>query len=127
MRRASTAAGSKGTDPEPAGIRRKRESFKLALDAGVTIASGSDVGVFPHGDNARELELMVAYGMTPVATLKSATSVDAEVLHMETQIGRVAQGLLADLVAVDGRSRRRTSRRSRKVQFVMKGGVVVVK
>ena len=58
--------------------------------------------MFPHGDNARELELMVAYGMTPVAALASATSVDAKVLHMETQIGRVAQGLQADLVAVDG-------------------------
>ena len=92
----------KGTDPEPAGIRRKRESFKLALDAGVTIAAGSDVGVFPHGDSARELELMVAYGMTPIAALRSATAVNARVIQMETQIGKVAPGLLADLVAVDG-------------------------
>jgi imidazolonepropionase-like amidohydrolase len=72
----------KGTDPEPAGIRRKRESFKLALDNGVTIAAGSDVGVFPHGDSVRELELMAAYGMSPLAVLKSATSVNARVLRM---------------------------------------------
>src|SRR6476469_6182071 len=92
----------KGVDPDPAGIRRKRESFKLALDAGVTIASGSDVGVFTHGDEARAIELMVAYGMPALDALKSATSVDARVLHMENQIGKVVQGLQADLLAVDG-------------------------
>jgi len=85
-----------------AGIRRKRESFKLALNAGVTIAAGSDVGVFPHGDNARELELMVAYGMTPLAALKSATSVNARMLKMDGQIGRIAAGLQADLIIVAG-------------------------
>ena len=115
-----------GQDPEPAGVRRKRESFKLALDAGVTIAAGSDVGVFPHGDNARELELMVAYGMTPMAALRSATSVDAKVLHMETQVGKVASGLFADLVAVDGDPTKDIAA-LRRVRLVLKNGAVIVK
>lgn len=111
----------KGTDPEPANIRRKRETFKLALAAGVTIASGSDVGVFTHGDNARELEIMVAYGMKPVDAVKSATSVDARVMHMDTQIGRVATGLFADLIAVDGDPTVDISA-LRKIKLVMKNG-----
>src|SRR4029450_7873021 len=65
----------------------KRASFKAALTAGVTIASGSDSGVFAHGDNARELEAMVDFGMSPLDALRSATSVDARVLHMQNKIG----------------------------------------
>src|SRR6185436_2380695 len=83
-------------------VARARASFKAALDARVTIINGSDVGVFTHGDNARELELLVAYGMTPVAALKSATSVAATVLHMDREVGRIKPQLLADLIAVEG-------------------------
>lgn len=113
-----------GQGPEPARIQRKRATFRAALDAGVTIASGSDVGVFSHGDNARELELMVEYGMTPVAALRSATAVDAKVLHLESEIGRVAPGLQADLIAVGGDPTTNISV-IRQVRFVMKAGTIV--
>jgi imidazolonepropionase-like amidohydrolase len=118
------AGWKKGASPEPAGITRKRASFKAALDAGVTVLSGSDVGVFTHGDNARELELMVDYGMPAVAALKSATSVGARVLHLENRIGQIREGLLADVMAIDGDPTREIAA-LRRVKFVMKGGTIV--
>jgi imidazolonepropionase-like amidohydrolase len=115
------AGWKKGAQPEPDSIRRKRATFKAALDAGVTILGGSDVGVFPHGDNARELELMVDYGMPPLNALEAATSVAGRVLHMD--IGEVKAGMLADLIAVDGDPTKDVSA-LRRVKFVMKGGTV---
>jgi imidazolonepropionase-like amidohydrolase len=114
----------KGVDPEPAAIVRKRASFKAALDASVRILNGSDVGIFAHGTNARELTLMVEYGMAPIDVLKSATSGAAQILHVEETVGRVATGLVADLVAVDGNPAQDIAALER-VRFVMKDGKVV--
>jgi imidazolonepropionase-like amidohydrolase len=120
---AQYAGWKKSEAAEPASVTRKRASFKAALDAGVTLLNGSDVGVFPHGDNARELELMVEYGMAPTAALQSATSIAARVLHMDGRIGRLKDGLLADVIGVDG-DPARDIRALRQVRLVMKGGTV---
>ena len=90
----------RGIDAEPQRILQKRASLRAAIDAGVTICNGSDVGVFAHGDNARELELLVNYGMTPRQVLRAATSVTAKVLHLEGRAGLARPA--GHLIAVDG-------------------------
>lgn len=110
----------KGIDPEPERITLKKKSFQKALTAGVSIVFGGDVGVFSHGENYRELELMVDYGMKPIDALKSATSVNAEIFHLE-KLGKLKKGYLADIIAVEGNPTRDIKAMS-KVRFVMKDG-----
>ena len=112
-----------GTDPEPPRLSASAGNFKQALEAGVTIANGSDMGVFAHGDGARELELLVDYGMKPVEALRSATSVAAKTLRLDDRLGVVKSGLLADLIAVEG-DPTHDIKSLRRVKLVMKGGVL---
>jgi len=115
----------KGSLPEPQKISNKRRVFSLALQKGVTICFGGDVGVYAHGDNAREMETMVTYGMNPLEVLKTATSVNADIFGYATTIGRIKKGLLADLVAVEGDPSVNISD-IRKISLVMKDGTIYV-
>lgn len=114
----------KGRDPAPERVRRQHAAFAAARRAGVKICAGSDAGVFRHGDNARELELMVEYGMSPTEALHAATAVNAEMLEMADRIGRIAPGMVADLVAVRGDPTRDISV-LRHVLAVWRAGVCV--
>lgn len=120
---AQYAGWRKGIDPEPARIAAKRATFQAALAAGVPICFGGDVGVFPHGDNVRELELMVSYGMDRTAALLSATSTNAKILRLEDR-GSLRPGLLADLIAVEGDPTLDLAA-LRRVRLVMQGGVLI--
>ncbi|MBL7875163.1 MAG: amidohydrolase family protein [Cyclobacteriaceae bacterium] len=113
----------KGVDPVPANVANKKQSFKDALASGVTIGMGGDVGVYPHGENVLEMELMVEYGMKTFDVLKAATSVNARAFHLENQVGFIKEGLKADLVIVGGDPSKNISD-LRKVKFVMKDGMV---
>ncbi|MHA4806935.1 metal-dependent hydrolase family protein [Flavitalea flava] len=113
----------KGIDQDPPAIAKKRKTFQDALASGVTICMGGDVGVYAHGDNAREMEAMVEYGMKPIDVLRSATSVNADVFKIGDRVGRIRAGLLADLVIVEGNPSTDISR-VRKVKWVMKEGVI---
>jgi imidazolonepropionase-like amidohydrolase len=112
----------KGRDPEPGRITRKRESVRMALDAGVPICFGGDVGVYPHGDNVRELELMVEYGMSSHDALIAATSGNARIFDLNDR-GRLQSGMLADVIAVRGDPSNDISA-LRRVVLVIKGGTV---
>ena len=114
--------GWNGAAPEPESVRNSRASFAAARAAGVTLCMGGDVGVYAHGDNAREMELMAAYGMPAAEVLIAATSGNAHIFHLADR-GAIRPGLLADLVAVEGDP---TSdiHAVRAVRLVIKGGAI---
>ena len=113
----------KGTEPEPERIQEKRKNFKMAMDLGVRICMGGDVGVFPHGDNAREMEMMVQYGMKSIDVLRSSTSINAESFKIK-DLGMVRKGFLADILIVEGNPIEQISD-IRKVKLVVKDGVLI--
>ena len=109
---------------EKALLDYKISEFKHQVAAGIPFAVGSDVGPFPHGTQARELELMVRYGMKPLAVLQADLIEGAKLLGWEGQIGQLKPGYLADIIAVPGNPLKDISVVER-VSFVMKGGVIV--
>ena len=116
----------KGIDPAPANVINKRNSFKEALASGVAIGMGGDVGVYPHGENALEMELMVEYGMKPFDVLRAATAVNAKAFRLDDRLGFLKPGMLADVSIFEGNPAEKISD-VRKVLFVMKEGAVVRK
>lgn len=116
--------GWTGSEPIPQAVEQNRKSFQMAMKAGVPICMGGDVGVFAHGQNAREMELMATAGMAPANVLVAATWGNAQWLHLSDRLGAVKPGLLADLVAVEG-DPTVDIRAVRHVRLVMKGGSLV--
>lgn len=115
----------KGIDEDPERITKKKASFKLAIESGVDIVFGGDVGVFSHGENYKELELMVEYGMQQKQALQAATSKNAQLLHFD-KLGQLKKGFLGDIIAVKGNPIKEITK-MREVSFVMKDGVIVKK
>jgi imidazolonepropionase-like amidohydrolase len=112
-----------GQSPVTAEMQEALRAFKLALDNKVTIGLGSDVGVFAHGTNYRELEWMVRAGMSPAQALLAATVTNAKIIRMEEKLGAIRAGMLADLIAVPGNPATNIQA-VRDVRFVMKDGVI---
>jgi imidazolonepropionase-like amidohydrolase len=102
----------------------QRQGFRKAAAAAVRIAFGTDAGVYPHGDNARQLPYMVRYGMTPMQAIQSATIAAAQNIGWEDRVGSIAPGKYADMIAVEGDGLADLAS-FMKVAFVMKGGAVV--
>ncbi|MBV9438393.1 MAG: amidohydrolase family protein [Candidatus Eremiobacteraeota bacterium] len=108
--------------PHDPAVIAKRQAFAAARASGVTIANGSDIGVFAHGENAWELELLVEHGLTPLEALRAATSTAARVLRRD-DLGTIRPGALADLVAVDGDPTTEIAA-LRRVHVVLKEGIL---
>jgi imidazolonepropionase-like amidohydrolase len=102
---------------------RQRQSFTLAVEMGAKVVFATDSGVYPHGDNGKQFARAVRFGMTPVQAIQSATSLTAELLGWEDQVGAIEEGLYADIIAVHGDPLDDISELE-DVDFVMKGGVV---
>jgi imidazolonepropionase-like amidohydrolase len=103
---------------------KQRQTFQAAWKAGVKMAFGSDAGVYPHGDNARQFAKMVEWGMTPIDAIRAATVKAADALGREADVGQIAPGRYADIIAVAGDPTKDVAT-LRDVKAVVKGGVVV--